>query len=417
MATTPRADGGWEVVTDKGTIRCESVVNAAGLWGREVARLAGIELPLMPVEHHYLVTESVPEIEAMRKDKRVHHGRERRRLYSRQEGMGILLGAYEDRCTHWAVNGTPLDFDTELLPNNIECMAKNFEKAMQRMPCLGRVGIKTVINGPMIFSPDLAPLIGPHPDLRNYYCAAGVMTGFNQGAGVGRILAEWISKVSQVLMSACGMWRDMANGRTVDMRWNGRSCSMRTVTIGSIHTRNSARPGTCGSLKFTIAKGRLALCSAKTTAGRRHFGSRGKVMRARTSTHTAAATGTGLWERKRARPAAVRASSKPTFAKYRVKGQGAAQWLDRLLCNRIPKTVGRTVLSPMLSAKGRVIGDFTVSRLADQEFVLLGAGFMQEFHMRWFRQNLVEDVTPENVSLDYAGMHIAGPNRATSWLL
>ena len=99
-----------------------------------------------------------------------------------------------------------------------------------------------------------------------------------------------------------------------------------------------------------------------------------------------------------------------TFAKYRVKGRGAVQWLDRLLCNRIPKTVGRTVLSPMLSAKGRVIGDFTVSRLADQEFVLLGSGFMQEFHMRWFRQNLVEDVTPENVSLDYAGMHIAGPN-------
>ena len=151
-------------MTDKGTIRCESVVNAAGLWGREVARLAGIELPLMPVEHHYLVTESVPEIEAIRKDKRLCTMAENEDgFYSRQEGMGILLGAYEDRCTHWAVDGTPLDFDTELLPNNIECMAKNFEKAMQRMPCLGRVGIKTVINGPMIFSPDLAPLLGRTP--------------------------------------------------------------------------------------------------------------------------------------------------------------------------------------------------------------------------------------------------------------
>ena len=191
VATQQRADGSWDVVTEQGTIHAEFVVNAAGLWGREVAALAGIQLPLAPVEHHYLVTDNMPEIEALDFELPQINDNETG-VYARQEGQGLLVGAYEKTCTHWALAGTPQDFGHELLPDDLERMAWNFDKTVELLPCLAEAGIKRVINGPMIFSPDLGPLIGPHPARRNYFCANGVMAGFNQGAGIGRVLAEWI---------------------------------------------------------------------------------------------------------------------------------------------------------------------------------------------------------------------------------
>ena len=137
------------------------------------------------------MTEAIPEIEAMGHELPTI-GESEAGYYSRQEGKGILLGAYESTCHHWAFDGTPLDFGHELLPNDLARMDRNFEVAMDRMPCLGKAGIKRVINGPMIFSPDLGPLLGPHPELTNYFCACGVMSGFNQGAGIGKVISEWI---------------------------------------------------------------------------------------------------------------------------------------------------------------------------------------------------------------------------------
>ena len=190
-ATIPTASGEWDVVTDKGTIRAGFVVNAAGLWAREVAAMAGIEMPLLPVEHHYMVTETIPQLEALgRKIPSLSYSEAN--VYARPEGHGLLLGAYERRCVHWAVDGTPLDFGHELLPDDLERMEDNLGMAIERIPCLETTGIKRVLNGPMIFSPDLGPLLGPHPALKNYYCATGVMTGFNQGPGIGKVLAEWI---------------------------------------------------------------------------------------------------------------------------------------------------------------------------------------------------------------------------------
>ncbi|MCP5093490.1 MAG: FAD-binding oxidoreductase, partial [Gammaproteobacteria bacterium] len=161
-ATNPAANGEWDVVTDKGTIRAEYVVNAAGLWAREVAALAGIEMPLLPVEHHYMVTEPIPELQALdRKIPALSYSEAN--VYARPEGGGLLLGAYERKCVHWAEQGTPHDFGHELLPDDIERMEDNLLQAVERIPCLESTGIKRVLNGPMIFSPDLGPLLGPHP--------------------------------------------------------------------------------------------------------------------------------------------------------------------------------------------------------------------------------------------------------------
>ncbi len=191
IETNPLPGGRWQVVTRDGSIECDALVNAAGLWGREVAALAGITLPLMPVEHQYLVTEPVPEIEAMAGELPQINDSEIN-VYARQEGKGLLFGAYETPCRHWAEAGTPLDFGHELLPDDLSHLEWNFARSVEVMPCLATAGVKRVISGPMIFSPDLGPLMGPHPALANYYCANGVMTGFNQGAGVGKLLSEWI---------------------------------------------------------------------------------------------------------------------------------------------------------------------------------------------------------------------------------
>ena len=191
IETNPRPDGGWEVVTPNGTILAEHLVNAGGLWAREVGRLAGIELPLQPMEHHYLITETIPEVAAHDKEIAVTVDYEGN-AYTRQEHQGVLLGTYELACKPWAVEGTPADFGRELLQPDIDRFADRLEIAFERMPALARAGIKDIINGPFTFGPDGNPLIGPVPGLKNYWAAVGVMAGFCQGGGVGLCLAEWM---------------------------------------------------------------------------------------------------------------------------------------------------------------------------------------------------------------------------------
>jgi dimethylglycine dehydrogenase len=310
IATRPRPDGGWDVETPDGTIRAEFVVNAAGLWAREVAALAGITLPLMPVQHQYIVTETIPEIAALDFELPTISESEHA-YYSRQEGKGMLLGAYEAECTHWAVDGTPLDFGHELLPDDVTRMADKLAVAMERMPVLGRAGIKRVINGPMIFSPDLGPLLGPHPALCNYFCAAGVMTGFNQGGGIGKVLAEWIIEGEPEL--DVSFWDVARFGR-----WAGRRFTFARTKY--YYENRSERPypyrqcpagrPLCTFPPPTTAKRRWAPSSASLTAGRRRCGTPAKATPARTTTPTTARTGGPPWARNAAPPARPPACSR-----------------------------------------------------------------------------------------------------------
>lgn len=242
--------GEWEVTTPSGAVRAEVVVNAAGLWAREVAALAGIRLPLMPVEHHYLVTDAIPEIANLEGELPTVSDAQWN-WYCRREGQGLLLGAYESRCTHWAENGTPLDFGHELLPDDLQRMEENLAMAVEVLPCLGTVGVKRVVNGPMIFSPDLAPLLGPHPGKRGYLCAAGVMTGFNQGGGIGRTIAEWIIEGEPSLDVPPGTWRATAVGLAARSSRRARRIStstVRTAPIPASSSRLGARSGRARSI-------------------------------------------------------------------------------------------------------------------------------------------------------------------------
>ena len=189
--TEQQPDGTWIVRTSKGDIAAEWVVNAAGLWGREVAAMAGFELPLQPTEHQYFVTETIPDIAAL--DRRLPSVADRDgEYYLRQEGQGLLVGAYEKDMRFWAEDGTPQDFGHELFADDLERIEDNMVRAIERVPAVGQAGIKRVINGPMIWSPDSNVLFGPVPELSNYFCCNGIIPGFSQSGGMGLLAADWI---------------------------------------------------------------------------------------------------------------------------------------------------------------------------------------------------------------------------------
>ena len=370
-ATKPLPDGGWEVETPEGNIRADYLVNAAGLWAREVAALAGIDLPLMPVEHHYMVTETIPEIAAF--DGEIPNISEPSGgYYCRQEGKGLLLGAYESTCVHWSEDGTPKDFGHELLPNDLSRMEENLGRAVQSMPCLENAGIKRIINGPMIFSPDLGPLLGPYPGLKNYFCAAGVMSGFNQGGGIGRTIAEWIIEGEpslDVFFWDVARFGDWAGKRYTKARTK-YFYEHRTDIIYPFQEFAAGRP-----IRTYPIHDRLPDAGAVFGL---NYGFEYPLWFARKQDEQADRYGfnRGNWfeavgEECRALRDQVGLLEISTFAKYEVSGPGAAAWLDRLLANRLPRP-GKTLLSPMLSPAGRLLGDFTVSRLAEDRFLLLG---------------------------------------------
>ncbi len=182
---------GWDVITEQGTIRAEHVVNAAGLWAKQVGRMAGLDLPLSPLEHHYLLTDTVPEIAALDFEVPMTVDLEGF-TYLRQDQKGVLLGIYETKPTHWMMDGAPWDYGVELLQEDIDRISDELEMGFNRYPCLRDAGVKKWVNGAFTFSPDGNPLVGPVPGRRGYWVACGVMAGFLQGGGVGKTLAEWM---------------------------------------------------------------------------------------------------------------------------------------------------------------------------------------------------------------------------------
>ncbi|MGC1207429.1 MAG: FAD-dependent oxidoreductase, partial [Ornithinimicrobium sp.] len=191
-AINQQADGSWHLdCGEKGSITCEHFVNAGGLWAREVGRMNGLELPVLAMEHHYLITEAVPELADVPIFHAMDFGGE---VYLRKEGEGLLLGTYEPHGVPWSPKTTPWDFGHQLLTPDLDRISANLERAIDHFPIFGQVGIKTWINGPFTFAPDGNPLIGPVRGQRGHWVACGVMAGLSQGGGVGLALANWITE-------------------------------------------------------------------------------------------------------------------------------------------------------------------------------------------------------------------------------
>jgi len=414
IETNPRPDGSWEVVTEKGTFVAEHIVNAAGLWAREVAAMAGAWLPLMPVEHHYFVTENIPVLEQL--DHEIPMiGDADAEFYLRQEGKGLLLGAYENTCTHWSEHGTPADFGHELLPDDLDRIERNLSQAVESIPVLGTAGIKRVVNGPMIFSPDLNPLLGPYPGLRNYWCACGVMTAFSQAGAIGMLLTNWITEDDPGLdifmwdLTRFGTWagKSYTRARTADMY------STRFKTIYPYEDRQAGRPVKTTPI-YEVQKARGAVFGANYGLEYPLWYATGGKSQADDFTFRRPNWFASVGEECRALRSGVGLLEVSTYGKYRISGPKAESWLDHVLANNLPGEIGRVVLSPMLNPRGRLVGDFTVSRLGDQEFFLVGSGAMERFHLRWWDQWLpANGVSVESLTPRWVGFNIAGPNART----
>jgi dimethylglycine dehydrogenase len=409
-ATRAQPDGSWIVETPLGDVHTQWVVNAAGLWAREVARMAGIDLPLVPTEHQYFVTETIPEIAEM--DRRLPSVADRDgEYYLRQEGKGLLVGAYEKEMRFWAEDGTPPDFGHELFPDDLERIEPNMLRAIARVPAVGQAGIKRVINGPMIWSPDSSALFGPMPELRNYFCCNGIIPGFSQSGGLGLLAAEWMVEGEPKLdmfawdLARYGAWagRDFTRARVQDQYAN------RFKIHFPNEERAAGRPARTRPA-FDMQKEMGAVFGLNY--GWEHplwFAAQGEPRE-----ETIGFDRQNWWAPvgREARMLRDRAGiiDISNFARYRITGPGAHDWLDALLANRIPTVPGRSCLAPLIGKRGGIAGDFTVTCLSEGEYLMVGSGMAERYHKRFLDAVPLPGGTAwQSVTEAMAGFNVAGP--------
>ena len=402
-----RTDGTWDVITEQGTVHAEHVVNAGGLWAREVGRMVGIELPILAMEHQYLITDDMPFLAG--KKEQLHCIDFEGEIYLRQERGGMLIGTYEKAGVPWSPKETPWDFGQNLLPNDLDRIAPSLEVGFQHFPQLGEAGIKKIVNGPFTFAPDGNPLIGPVRGLSNFWVACGVMAGFSQGGGVGLALAQWILNgdpgfdVWAMDVARFGDWASKAYtnarvrenySRRFSIRFPNEELTaarpLRTTPIHDLLAAAGAQFGAAAGLEVPLWFAPPGVRDSFSWHRSTDFATVGEEARA-------VREGVGLMD-------------SSSFAKYSVTGSGAAAWLDHLLPCKLPAP-GRMTMAPMLKDDGKLIGDFTLANLGDEGWLLIGSGVAEEYHLRWFHDHLPADGSVHLVSRtrELSGLAIAGP--------
>ncbi len=415
-ALSQRADGTWDVITDKGEIHAEHIVNAGGLWAREIGRMIGIELPVLGMEHMYLVTEDMAEVA----EHNASTGKElpgvidfAGELYTRQEGGGMLLGTYEQACVPWQPHQAPWSFDMELLAPDLDRIAPSLEVAFKHYPAMATAGIKRIINGPFTFAPDGNPLVGPIRGIRNCWVACAVMAGLSQGGGVGLTLASWMTTGDpgeDIWAMDVARYGDWANLAYTNAKVRENYSRRFRITFPN-EELPAARP-----LHTTPIYDRLTEHNAVWGVG---FGLEHPLWFQRPGeepyeevTFRRSNAFAVVAEECSAVRERVGLTECSNFAKYRVTGPGCAEWLQGLFTNKLPR-VGRINLTAMLNADGRIVGEFSVARTGADEFFLFGSQAAEEHHSRWFLSHLPAErasIRFEVLGLSLVGLSVAGPN-------
>ncbi|MDA9207792.1 FAD-dependent oxidoreductase [Octadecabacter sp.] len=397
----------WEVVTEKGTIKAEHVVNAAGLWAKQCGRMVGLDLPVSPLSHHYFLTETIPELEQLDFEVPMTVDLEGF-TYMRQDKKGILVGIYETNHQHWMMDGAPWNYGIELLQEDTDRIEHELTMAFERYPCLNEVGISDWVNGAFTFSPDGNPLVGPVESVPNYWLACGVMAGFLQGGGVGKTLAEW-----------------MIHGDTETDAW-----SMDIARYGPQHSNKEYIKQTTGqfySRRFVMTYPNEQLPAgrplrmapahdAMTEAGCRW----GQSWGLETPLYFAPKDfiETPSLNRSDAAPF-IEAECKAVrenvgllditgFSRFEVYGPGAEAWLNKIFATKLPKP-GRARLAVMLSPQGKLKGDLTLFNWGDGKWWIMGSYYLRQWHARWFRDHEGDNMIIRDISDDVCGFSLSGP--------
>lgn len=402
-----RKDGLWQVVTELGTITAEYVVNAAGLWAKQVGRMVGLELPVSPMQHHYLLTETIPQIAAMNTEIPMMIDLEGF-TYMRQDLKGVLVGIYETNPKHWMMDGAPWDYGIELLQEDVDRISNELSMIFKRYPCLQTTGIRKWVNGAFTFSPDGNPLVGPVSGFPGYWLACGVMAGFLQGGGVGKTIAEWMihgepetdayamdiarygafASNKEYIRQTTGQFYSRRFVMTYpnEQLWAGRPLKM--APAYNVMTAAGARWGCSWGLEVPLYFAPSEFTETPTLKRSNAHNIVGEEC-------LAVRTGVGLLDIS-------------GFSRYEVAGPNAKDWLDRLTAGKLPNA-GRARLAPMLAPSGKLKGDLTVFNWGDGTWWIMGSYYLRAWHMRWFNDNLEAGVTIRDISDATIGFSISGP--------
>jgi dimethylglycine dehydrogenase len=398
---------GWQVVTEKGTVTCEHVVNAGGLWAKQLGRMAGIELPVSPLKHHYLVSDSIPELEKLDFEVPMTVDLEGF-TYLRQDQNGVLLGIYEVDHEHWAMDGAPWNYGMELFQEDTDRIEKELTMGFERYPCLQEVGVKTWVNGAFTFSPDGNPLVGPVPGKRGYWTACAVMAGFLQGGGVGKSLAEWMihgEPEADVFGMDVARYGDYAQNKRYIRETTGQFYSRRFVMTYPNEQLPAGRPlnmapardamtdagckwGVSWDLEIPLyfaPKGFEETPTLKRSNAHDIVGEECQVIR----------NGVGLLDI-------------TGFSRFEVSGPNAERWLDHIMASKLP-VPGRARLAPMLSETGKMKGDLTILNWGDGTYWIMGSYYLRAWHMRWFNDHMMDDVAVRDLGTEICGFALVGP--------
>ncbi len=400
---------GWDVVTEKGTIHTEHVVNAGGLWAKQLGRMAGIELPVSPLNHHYLISDTIPEVAALDKEMPLTVDLEGF-TYMRQDQNGMLLGIYEIDHEHWMMDGAPWEYGFELQQEDPDRIEKELILGFERYPALQNVGIKTWVNGAFTFAPDGNPLVGPVRGKPGYWCACGVMAGFLQGGGVGKSLAEWMIH-GEPEADVFGM--DVA-------RFGPYAENKQYIkeTTGQFYTRRFVMTYPNEQLPAGRSLKKAPAYSDMTAAGCRWGSSWGLETPlyfapaedfAETPTLKRSNAFDIVAQECKVVREAVGLLDISGFSRFEVSGDGAEAWLNTIMASKLPAP-GRARLAPMLSAEGKLKGDLTVFNWGDGTWWIMGSYYLREWHMRWYQDHMGDDVVLRDVSDATVGFSLSGPN-------
>jgi len=416
---TQKPNGEWQVRTDKGDITCEHVVSATGNYARRTGAMVGLDIPVIPVEHQYIVTEPHPEIVKRHRDGLPELGVLRESdgsWYLREEGGGLLLGPYEKGAPICYPDGPADGAEYELFPEDLDRLAPQIEAAINRVPAFGEVGVKQVYNGAIAYTPDGSPIVGPAWGLRNFWLNEGHSFGVTAAGGAGWQLAHWIIEGEPTIdMLGVDPRRFGAYANAGYLKAKNEEAYANVFTI---HYPDEERPAG-RPLRLSPCYDRMqdlgAVFGQKAGWERPNWFAPAGTPRTDDWSFRRSAWFEHVGNECRNVAENVGLLDMTAFAKCRVSGPGAEAFLDGLIANRLPKSIGRINLCHALNGKGGVHSEFTIMREASSSFYLVSAGLYQRLDHDWLWRHMPDDGSVQMVNLTNAKgvLVVAGPKSRT----
>jgi len=398
------------VKTDRGDIRCEIAVNCCGMWGYQIGKMLGIDIPVVPFQHQYLVTEAIeglpPNLPTIRDKDSL--------LYYKEEVGGLLMGGYERNGIPWNVDGVPNDFVSQLLDGDFDHFQQLTDPAMKRTPCLAEAGIARLVNGPEGFTPDGDAVLGPAPDLDNVFVAVGFNAfGIAAGGGAGRMMAEWIIEGEPSL-----------DIRPLDIRRFGphhrsrafqlertREIYGKHYTIHWPHEEHDSARGIRRSPLYFLLKAKGAVFGAKYGWERPNWFAPDGVAAEDKPTFEIPNWFAHVGNEHKAAREKVVLIDQSSFNKFTIEGPKALSFLNRLAANDIDRPVGSVTYTQLCNPRGTIEADITVSRVAGNRFLLVTGTAFGRHDSQWIQKHLPDDgsVVFHDVTSALAVINVIGP--------